>query len=209
MTGVYCWLNTVTGQRLVGSAARSLDRRRKEYLWRLARGDCHNQRFQRSWRKYGAESFVWEVLEYCEPSECADRETYWISFCRATEEEYGFNFCSFGRNNLGARLTQEHKDKIGRSNAKALAGRRATVEHCLALSAALTGRKKTAEHAARIAAVRTGARHTSASRLKMSIAKAGKPGRPHTEEEKRKIAESIRATLAKKKKKLMNQQTTG
>lgn len=165
MTGVYCWLNTVTGQRLVGSAARSLDRRRKEYLWRLARGDCHNQRFQRSWRKYGAESFVWEVLEYCEPSECADRETYWISFCRATEEEYGFNFCSFGRNNLGARLTQEHKDKIGRSNAKALAGRRATVEHCLALSAALTGRKKTAEHAARIAAVRTGARHTSASRM--------------------------------------------
>jgi group I intron endonuclease len=76
--GIYCWINTISGKKYIGS---SLDLYRRfmqyyniKYIIRASKSSY----ICRALLKYGYSSFQLEILEYCEPSLVIMREQYYI-----------------------------------------------------------------------------------------------------------------------------------
>jgi group I intron endonuclease len=65
---VYQIVNLINGHRYVGSA-RNFESRCKEHKAYLNGGYHGNKHLLAAWRKYGAENFVFEVLEMCHPDD--------------------------------------------------------------------------------------------------------------------------------------------
>lgn len=114
-SGIYKWTNTVNGKVYVGSAARGILVRLKEYARSLPNNICHNSLLQRSWNKHGASKFRFSILERCAPDDCLDREEYWIKFCNSTDRRFGYNLCARGSNTLGVRRSEEWKLNMRRN----------------------------------------------------------------------------------------------
>lgn len=110
-SGIYLWLNRVNSKVYVGSAARGLNVRLKEYRRNFPRGLVHNKHLQNAWNKYGAKSFVFCIVERCAAEKCLEREMYWISFYGATDPSRGYNLCEGGGSTLGYHHTEETKSK--------------------------------------------------------------------------------------------------
>ena len=60
--GIYCIINTANNKRYIGSAV-NLQERIKQHYTELSKGVHFNDHLQRSWEKYGEESFELEILE--------------------------------------------------------------------------------------------------------------------------------------------------
>lgn len=60
--GIYCIINTANNKRYIGSAV-NLQERIKQHYTELSKGVHFNAHLQRSWEKYGEESFKLEILE--------------------------------------------------------------------------------------------------------------------------------------------------
>ncbi len=78
MAVIYSAINTVNGKRYVGQTRITLGHRKS----------CHKHEavvrhstapLARAIRKYGWETFQWEVLEVCEPEALNGREVHWIA----------------------------------------------------------------------------------------------------------------------------------
>ena len=69
--GVYQILNTANGKMLVGQSVNlpGIFNREK---FTLNAGSHMNKRLQSDWNTFGADNFVFEVLEELKPSECSD-----------------------------------------------------------------------------------------------------------------------------------------
>lgn len=94
-TGIYLITCAANGDRYVGSAKNLLSRRREHWCnLRLKRH--HNTHMQNVWNKYGAETFVFDVLEEVfDPALLIVREQHWIDTLRpelnkAKRAESGF-----------------------------------------------------------------------------------------------------------------------
>lgn len=74
--GVYQILNTVTNDLYIGSSSLNIHYRWSDHKSMLNTNRHGNAYLQRAWVKYGAKSFEWSVIEYCDNS--LDREQYWI-----------------------------------------------------------------------------------------------------------------------------------
>ena len=79
--GIYLIFNLVSGKRYVGSSI-NIYNRFHEHIHILKRNEAHNKHLQNSWNKYGEESFVFQVLEYCEPKVQFEREQYYIDLIK-------------------------------------------------------------------------------------------------------------------------------
>ena len=77
VSGIYQIRNTVNGKTYVGSTT-SLRRRRAEHLRELAAGRHFNPILQRAWAKYGAQAFVFEVVEVCPREDRHVREQHYL-----------------------------------------------------------------------------------------------------------------------------------
>lgn len=87
--GIYQIKNKVTGETYVGSSD-NVQKRLKDHMISLARGHHINKMLQRSWKKYGPESHIFEVLEEVqEKNELSNREIFWIN--KTDSLENGFN----------------------------------------------------------------------------------------------------------------------
>ena len=78
---IYKATHIVSGRPYIGQTTKDLDRRKWEHLNLASRTDSPQSvsHFIRALRKYGAESFEWEVLEECETQEELDiQEVAWI-----------------------------------------------------------------------------------------------------------------------------------
>lgn len=117
-SGIYAIRNIVTGGRYLGSS-KDLDERNREHWYNLGRG-CHiNIHLQRSCNKHGLDSFVFEVVEYCDPSVLFERERYHIEAARLSGE----NLYNIGSVGGGDNLTfHPNKDKIVRKRSEKLRG---------------------------------------------------------------------------------------
>lgn len=73
--GVYEILNIVNGKRYVGSS-KNLAKRIKEHKSSLRKGSHHAIKLQRSWSKYGEDSFLFKVIELCDPDDRIPREQH-------------------------------------------------------------------------------------------------------------------------------------
>ena len=114
VTGVYCWLNTQTGKRYVGSGAGQggVYARRVDHLRGLRAGKHCNRLLLRAWNKYGEEAFEFSVLEECLAENCVAKESWWINFYDAANPRCGYNLCKEGFNSLGIKRSHETRRKI-------------------------------------------------------------------------------------------------
>lgn len=174
-TGVYCWKNTTNGKVYVGAAFRSFGSRRRDHLTKLNSGRSHNRHLQSAWKKYGASSFKFLILERCEPDRVAEREAYWISKLDATSPEHGYNVCPEGTSRLGVRHCAEARDKMSRTKKRLYAtkpgprtGAVLSDETRAKISEAKTGRPLSQKTKDKMSATRRGRKWSEAHREAMA-----------------------------------------
>lgn len=98
MVGIYKITNTVNGKVYIGQSI-NIKRRIYAHFAHVdckSYGDSHSPHFHSAVRKYGKESFSWEVIEECEKSILDDRERYWIAYYDSTNREKGYNVMDGG-----------------------------------------------------------------------------------------------------------------
>ena len=107
---VYMIKNTVNGKMYIGSSVNG-NRRYREHLRSLKRGDHLSSRLQRSFDKYGAEAFVFIVLKYTEENQHRVEEARIIKLMDSTNREKGYNHSDLTE--LGVlKHAEETKEKI-------------------------------------------------------------------------------------------------
>ena len=75
--GVYRFGFVGTDKTYIGSGV-SVAKRKQDHLYRFRKSIHHNQIAQKCWNKYGENAFWFQVIEYCNKSECISREQYYI-----------------------------------------------------------------------------------------------------------------------------------
>ncbi len=75
--GIYTITNTVNGKIYIGSSS-DIEARWSEHTRKLRNGVHGNIYLQRSWVKYGEESFKFEVIERVRKSRLIERESFHI-----------------------------------------------------------------------------------------------------------------------------------
>lgn len=111
-SGIYKITNIVNNKVYIGQSIDLWTRINEGYLQKLPKGNSHNIHLQRSWDKYGKESFKFEVLEYIDNYKLLnERETYWIQKYNACNKEYGYNIVPEGGSNRGLIKSEESKLK--------------------------------------------------------------------------------------------------
>ena len=136
--GVYQIRNVKNGKIYIGSVAelRGFDHRWRTHCLSLDKGNHHSVYLQRAWKKYGADVFVFEILEICEPSLCIDREQHYLdtllfaSYDDDRFDELGYNMCRVAGSRLGVKHTAASRAKMSLTRK----GRPLSVKHCEALS---------------------------------------------------------------------------
>ena len=108
MTGIYKITNLFNGKSYIGQAV-DIKRRWTEHKSHSFLPDhiSYNYAIHRAIRKYGIESFSFEVLEECSESTLNEREIFWI--VKFNTQQEGYNMTSGGdstANNWDRRVEQ-------------------------------------------------------------------------------------------------------
>lgn len=158
-SGVYRIENTVNGKVYIGSAI-NIETRWRDHQ-RLLSSDRHgNRHLQSAWKKYLEFAFRFSVLEYCEGTECVERETFWIELYQAHDQEFGYNICPYGWSRLGVKHTKRTRRKMSKSKKgkQPRLGAVLSEETKAKISASKVGKKMSAEARAKMSKTRKGIR---------------------------------------------------
>lgn len=167
-SGIYKIENKVNSKVYIGSAV-NIPKRWREHRHYLSTGTAADK-FQKAWNKYGAENFVFSVVEYVENDQLILREQYWIGFYDAVSN--GYNTCLIASSSLGLKRSKETKEKLRLSHL----GKKLPPEQVKKIIKKLTGRPVSAE-----------------TREKISKSNIGKnKGRVITTEWRKKISEGCK-----------------
>lgn len=112
MSGIYCIRNLATGKVYVGSSS-NIKARLANHRFRLRAGRHDNSHLQRSWKRHGEASFVFEVLEHTE--DLLVREQAWMDALRSADPEHGYNAGPADRPTLGRKRTLESRIAASRA----------------------------------------------------------------------------------------------
>lgn len=104
---IYIIRNTVNDKVYVGQTHVSIKLRFQNHLSAARHGK--NYVIGKAIRKYGEDKFYVELLEKCLVEELNEREQYWISFFKATDNRFGYNM-SIGGNVV--RTTKELDENL-------------------------------------------------------------------------------------------------
>ena len=194
MRFIYIIKNLLNGKVYIGQTNDAANRKANHfYNAKSGRGPLYA-----AIRKYGRENFLFEVIEECEDNLCNAREEYWVGVYDSFNPASGYNLTSGGRQNFV--VSEETKSKIG----SFWRGRQQTEEHIAhrVESFKHNGKKKGQTPPNKGLPMTDELRKTISEKLKGRPANAGsfkkgvpspkkgKPGKPHTEETRRKISES-------------------
>ena len=162
--GVYKIVNVVNGKLYVGSSTDV-----KYRLWRhqheLLENKHENKHLQNAWNKYGRQSFVFEIILYCEENQLIEREQEMIDYYQSAKGK-GYNLCSIAGNCLGIKRSQITREKMkGNTNGKGRKGSKHSQETKDVMSKAKVGKPSGME----------GKHHSNSAKKLMSLAKLGKP----------------------------------
>jgi hypothetical protein len=171
-SGIYRIRNVNSGKCYVGSAKR-FKQRWATHRSELRRGLHANKHLMRAWLKYGEESFVFEILEKCEPIALIPTEQSWMDKLRPE-----YNLAPRAGNCLGVKHSEEAKRKISERNKgnKYCLGRRATEKCKAAVAMANRGRRFKRPPAAILATAEKhrGMKRSEETRRKISESRRGK-----------------------------------
>lgn len=107
-SGIYSITNTINGRRYIGSASQ-LASRWGRHRFDLRNAVHSNKILERSWKKNGEESFVFEVLEFCEKTDLIEREQVWLD---KTWPDGLFNIRLVAHSGAGLKHTDDAKRKM-------------------------------------------------------------------------------------------------
>lgn len=111
-SGVYQIQNKINGKSYVGSA-QNLASRYSKHLLNLREKTHHSRKLQNAWEKYGAESFVFNILEKCSMQQLLLREQYYID--KLNTYKNGYNILPNAGSWLDAKHSEISKNKIKES----------------------------------------------------------------------------------------------
>jgi Uri superfamily endonuclease len=109
---IYGIRNVVDNKLYIGST-KSFKRRKYEHFNLLRRNKHANQYLQRSFNKYGEDSFHMFLIEECEISLRLSREIYHIDVNKCSDPEIGFNLHAPNEDKFSC--SAETKDKMRKS----------------------------------------------------------------------------------------------
>ena len=90
ISGIYCIRNIENDKRYIGQSIDIHDRWRR-HISELTNGKHHNDHLQKSWNKYGGDSFQFDVLEECPEDQLDDRERFYIDVYNTMDGDFGYN----------------------------------------------------------------------------------------------------------------------
>lgn len=120
--GIYCIENIINNKKYIGQSINIYQR------WKHHKSDLNNHRhindyLQRSWDKYGADNFIFYILEYCEQSQLDGMEVEYIKKFDTTNETSGYNLNSGGSfgnqipiEYVRKKMSDNHADVSGENN---------------------------------------------------------------------------------------------
>jgi group I intron endonuclease len=171
---IYLVTNLENGTEYVGYTTNLCERQRLHE--REANQRHSTTYFHRAIRKYGWESFAWDVIfEHDDEQWTLDvMEPYFIEWYDTYEN--GYNLTKGGEGCLGREVSEDTRRKMSEAHK----GMTHTEETKQKLSEMWKGKKKTSEHAANI-----------------SKGKTGKKRKPFSEEHRRKLSEAAKRQWAR------------
>lgn len=211
VSGIYQIINIKNGKSYIGSAVSIVDRYRI-HKSHLNNNKHHSQYLQRSYNKYGKDSFIFEVLEVVkDKNKLVEREQFYLDTKFFAQEfinnedkcfrKLSYNICPTADSRLGVRHTQETKNKIS----KVQIGKIISKESIAKMVAKNTGRKRSKQARENISKGKRGVKFSEEHKIKMSEnakLRIGDKnpfyGKTHSEETKRKNSEAQK-NMPKKK----------
>jgi predicted GIY-YIG superfamily endonuclease len=110
--GVYKITNTKNNKIYVGSSI-DVESRRYKHFWMLKKDQHDNKYLQNSFKKHGIDSFVFEVIEFCDFTELISKENYYINTYSSNNINYGYNLAlvnEFRRNTFNDQVKRKISD---------------------------------------------------------------------------------------------------
>ena len=104
-SGIYQILNTVNGKRYIGSSVR-ITGRFYIHKCKLKQNYHTNKKLQNAYNKYGKESFVYSVLEFCKENHLIEKEQKYLNFFGMDNL---YNLLPFAYSPRGYKQTEEFK----------------------------------------------------------------------------------------------------
>lgn len=202
MIGIYKITNKHNGKAYIGQSV-NIKKRWEEHKY----SDKSDSLIHRAIKKYGIDSFCFEVLCECEKSELNELEVKYISE-HGTMHPSGYNLKSGGGQGIeyseaskkkmsesqkgrsGWHHSEETKKKIGDAHR----GRKRPSESVEKMRKALTGRHLSPEHVEKLRIAGLGRKQTPESIEKTRRALLGRKHGPLSEETKKKLSEALRGT---------------
>ena len=164
-SGVYAIENIVDGGVYIGSTVK-LKKRWSCHRGMLRRGVHTNKHLQGAWNKYGENSFIFSVLEYCNKGELIKQEQKWI-------DRYGiknlYNFLPNAGSTMGIKYSPEQKQRTAVTAKLAFESR--SLEDQIKFIQYWKGKKQAPEHKAKRVLAWIGRKHSQKSKAKMSATK--------------------------------------
>lgn len=171
--GIYSIENIKTHKKYIGQSV-NIKSRWYYHKRKLSLNIHDNDHLQKSWNKYGVDSFDFKILEKCHKKELNDKERYYIELYNTTDDDYGYNLKSGGQDTNY--VVDEVKRKISDGN------KRYYREH----------------PEAKLQMSEAAFRQWSDPKIKAKITGENNfmYGKTHTEEAKRKISEKIKGNVS-------------
>ena len=120
---IYKWTNTLNNKSYIGQTVHP-EKRYKRHLNDAFKENVDTH-FYRALRKYGVESFTYEVLETVESEQLNDREIYWIEYYDTYNN--GYNETKGGLGTSGFKWSdeakQQHSERMTIINRKNFSGK--------------------------------------------------------------------------------------
>lgn len=108
-SGIYRWINKVTGKSYVGSSVSLIRRFNQYYNYNHIADPKRNMAICRALLKYGYSNFQLEILEYCDRSRISllEREQYYLDLLKPE-----YNILKIAGSSLGHKHTEQTLDKF-------------------------------------------------------------------------------------------------
>lgn len=112
--GIYKITNKINQKSYIGSAAgkRGVIDRWYQHKSQLKNKRHSNNFLQKAYNKYGAENFIYEIIEECSPELCLEREQFYLDLFKSYDSNNGYNLCRKAGNTLGRSHSLETRKKI-------------------------------------------------------------------------------------------------
>lgn len=107
--GIYKITNTYNNKFYIGSSI-NIDKRWYRHITDLNCCKHHNKHLQRAWKKYGKNSFTFEIIELCKPEDLLKSEQFYLDLLNPE-----YNHCKIANSRLGIKASKETLEKMSKS----------------------------------------------------------------------------------------------